>query len=213
MLISSTSLAILIPLTIVAVATPGADVLYVLANTSARKRTGIIAVLGIITGLLIHTLAVAVGVGELFAHSPFAFKLLKWMGALYLAYFAIHILFSKEKEDLADVQVKQHTLRSIYIKGFLTNALNPKAILYFLAVIPQFVDSTLGYVQLQLLLISFIDIMIAFLVLSSMSLMAHYFGQFLKSKQKASSPIWSFIKRYGLATLFGALAVKMALYS
>lgn len=206
MLISTTSLAILIPLTIFAVATPGPDMLYVLSHSGQLKRTGIIAALGIITGLLIHTLAVAVGLGELFMHSPQAFKILKWAGAAYLMYLAISILLSKE-ESKKDYQQEKIPYASIYFKGFFTNVLNPKAFMYFMAIIPQFVDSSLGHVQAQLFTIALIDIILAFLTFSFISLVAHYCGKWMDT----STPFFNFIKRYGLASLFGILAIKLSL--
>jgi threonine/homoserine/homoserine lactone efflux protein len=128
--------------------TPGPDVLFIV--TSALRggfRAGLVATLGISTGCFVHVLAAAVGVSALLAASTTAFSLLKWLGAAYLLYVGLRLVFSKPSDAIQSAAThkdisratRQINVREIYMKGFWTNALNPKVALFFLAFVPQFI--------------------------------------------------------------------------
>lgn len=122
--------------------TPGPDVLYIV--TSALRhgvRAGLVAALGIVSGCFVHVLAAALGVGALLAASAEAFTLLKWVGAAYLVWMGIRLLRSPLGLPMAGgAQAPESPdLRRIYQRGFLTNVLNPKVALFFLAFVPQFI--------------------------------------------------------------------------
>ena len=125
--------------------TPGPDVLYIV--TSALRggvRAGLVAALGITAGCFVHIFAAAVGVSALLAASATAFTVLKWVGALYLLYVGWQLLRSKTPSaiDLEATYADKTLatgLKSIFFKGFWTNALNPKVALFFLAFVPQFI--------------------------------------------------------------------------
>ncbi len=124
--------------------TPGPDVLFV--ATSALKhgvRAGMVAALGIVSGCFVHVFAAALGVGALLAASSTAFTLLKWLGAAYLAWMGVKLLFAKGGSAIASAGAtfspEPADLRRVYRQGFLTNVLNPKVALFFLAFVPQFI--------------------------------------------------------------------------
>ena len=129
--------------------TPGPDVLYIVSNAlRSGTRAGIVAGLGITTGCFVHIFAAAVGVGALLAASATAFTVLKWVGAAYLLWMGVRMLFSKASGDsssgaaIAAAQAApaaQVSLRSIFLGGFWTNVLNPKVAIFFLAFVPQFI--------------------------------------------------------------------------
>ncbi|QCB47326.1 LysE family translocator [Hydrogenophaga sp. PAMC20947] len=125
--------------------TPGPDVLYIVNNAlKSGVRAGIAASLGIVSGCFVHVLAAAFGVGALLATSATAFTLLKWGGAAYLVWMGVRLLIAKGGgPPVAPVALAQApqpaNLRRIYQRGFLTNALNPKVALFFLAFVPQFI--------------------------------------------------------------------------
>lgn len=125
--------------------TPGPDVLFIVTHAlRSGVRAGLVAALGITAGCFVHIFAAALGVSALMAASATAFTVLKWAGALYLLYAGIQLLRSKKPSAMTVVAISQAetsttSLKSIFLKGFLTNALNPKVALFFLAFLPQFI--------------------------------------------------------------------------
>lgn len=120
--------------------TPGPDVLYIVTNAlRSGVRAGIVAALGIVSGCFVHVFAAAIGLSALLATSATAFTVLKWIGAAYLLWMGVRLLFSKATPlDLRAGQVEPD-LRRVFYRGFLTNVLNPKVALFFLAFVPQFI--------------------------------------------------------------------------
>ena len=125
--------------------TPGPDVLYIVTNSlRSGARAGIVAGLGITAGCFVHIFAAAVGVSALLAASATAFTVLKWMGAAYLLWTGIKILFSRRPQAATDLMAAaasepQRPLKAVFIGGFWTNVLNPKVAIFFLAFVPQFI--------------------------------------------------------------------------
>jgi threonine/homoserine/homoserine lactone efflux protein len=121
--------------------TPGPDVFYMV--TSALRggwRSGLLAVAGISAGCLVHVLATTLGLGALLATSATAFTLLKWVGAAYLVWMGLHML--RAKPVAIDVeQAPSLAPRTVFVRGFLSNALNPKVALFFVAFLPQFIHA------------------------------------------------------------------------
>lgn len=125
--------------------TPGPDVLYIVAHSlRSGARAGIVAGLGITAGCFVHIFAAALGVSALMAASTTAFTVLKWVGAAYLLWVGVRMLFSRA--PAANTPSKEPSvlgaatsLRSIFFGGFWTNASNPKVALFFLAFVPQFI--------------------------------------------------------------------------
>ena len=119
---------------------PGPDVLYIVTNAlKSGVRAGIVAALGIVSGCFVHVFAAAISVGALLATSVTAFTVLKWIGAAYLLWMGIRLLLSKATSlDLRTGSTEVNLWR-VYRQGFLTNALNPKVALFFLAFVPQFI--------------------------------------------------------------------------
>jgi len=126
--------------------TPGPDVLYILAQGSkSGARAGSAAALGIVAGCFVHITAAALGVSALLAASSAAFSVLKWLGAAYLAYVGWGMLRARKAINhvaagpVGERASSQNRLKTVFINGFWTNALNPKVALFFLAFVPQFI--------------------------------------------------------------------------
>jgi threonine/homoserine/homoserine lactone efflux protein len=124
--------------------TPGPDVLFIVNNAlKSGVRAGMVAALGIVSGCFVHVFAAAFGVGALLATSAMAFTVLKWAGAAYLVWMGAKLLLARGGAESRLAQVVQDPspvdLRRIYQRGFLTNVLNPKVALFFLAFVPQFI--------------------------------------------------------------------------
>lgn len=120
--------------------TPGADILYILGRSGTQGfRGGSIAALGIGAGCLVHIVAATIGISALIAASATAFTTIKYIGAAYLVYLGVSMLRNSNK-TVGDVESLPETkLGTIFWQGFLTNALNPKVALFFLAFLPQFI--------------------------------------------------------------------------
>ncbi|MBP9943926.1 MAG: LysE family translocator [Desulfomicrobium sp.] len=117
---------------------PGPDTLYILGRSAAQGRAaGVVSALGIGSGAVIHSLLGALGLTAVVAASAMAFSVIKWAGAAYLVYLGVSMLLAKN-EGPAKASPPQ-SLRRIYVQGVLTNVLNPKVALFFLALIPQFI--------------------------------------------------------------------------
>jgi hypothetical protein len=142
--------------------TPGPDVLYVVSNAlRGGARTGMVAALGITAGCFVHIFAGALGLSALMAASATAFSLLKWAGAAYLVYVGLRLLRPAPEihVDLGAVPSlslpvrEASALRTIFLRGFWTNALNPKVALFFLAFLPQFIAPEIDNKPLAFLLL------------------------------------------------------------
>jgi threonine/homoserine/homoserine lactone efflux protein len=139
-MLGTTDLALFIAAGLLLNITPGPDTLYIVGRSGLQGwRGGAVAALGIGAGSLVHTLAAAVGLSALLAASATAFTILKWLGAAYLVYVGIS-LFMARTAIQPDKSMQAAALRTVFLQGFLTNVLNPKVALFFLAFLPQFVD-------------------------------------------------------------------------
>jgi threonine/homoserine/homoserine lactone efflux protein len=134
--------------------TPGQDTLYILGRSVAQgRKAGILSVLGICTGALIHTAAAAFGLSALLMASATAYRVMKYAGAAYLVYLGVKMFMGPpEFADLKTAPWGSSGL-SIYVQGMLTDLLNPNVILFFLAFLPQFVNPTMDYGALPFLLL------------------------------------------------------------
>ena len=127
--------------------TPGADLLYITSRSAAHgMRAGTAAVLGVSAGCVVHVLAAALGVSALLAASATAFTALKLLGAAYLVYLGVGLLRHRPAPDAGAPDpagaTQAPSLRAVAAQGFLTNVLNPKVALFFIAFVPPFIDPT-----------------------------------------------------------------------
>lgn len=142
--------------------TPGPDVLYVVSNAlRSGSRAGVVAALGITAGCFVHITAAAVGVSALLATSAAAFNVLKWLGAAYLVVVGAQLLRAKPVDAMhleagyagyVRAGGKNGT-QGVLCKGFLTNAINPKVAIFFLAFLPQFIGAGVDNKPLAFLLL------------------------------------------------------------
>ncbi|SHH72079.1 LysE family translocator [Massilia sp. CF038] len=121
---------------------PGPDSLLIMTRSATQGwRAGVAAVMGICTGTMVHVLAAAVGLSAILATSATAFMVVKYIGAAYILYMAIGLLLSKRKDAETAIVVPPLPYKKIFAQGLLTNVLNPKVALFFLAFVPQFIDA------------------------------------------------------------------------
>ena len=123
--------------------TPGQDTLYIVGRSvSQGRRAGVFSVLGIVSGSVIHTLAAAFGLSAILATSAQAFVAVKLAGAAYLVYLGIRMLCERQAGVGTPTAFQAEGKWAVYRAGLLTNVLNPKVALFFLAFLPQFVAPT-----------------------------------------------------------------------
>jgi threonine/homoserine/homoserine lactone efflux protein len=121
---------------------PGPDSLLIMTRSATQGwRAGVAATMGIASGTMVHVLAAAVGLSAILATSATAFMVVKYIGAAYILYMAISLLLSKRKDASSAVTIPPLPFRKIFFQGFLTNVLNPKVAIFFLAFVPQFIDA------------------------------------------------------------------------
>ena len=134
--------------------TPGPDMLYVIARSVGEGRgAGVVSALGISAGSVFHTAAVVLGVSGLLVAYPAAYDVLRFAGAAYLAWLGIRALRTRPRPE-GEPRVEPASLGAIFRQGVITNVLNPKVAIFFLAFLPQFVDAARGSVTAQLLLLA-----------------------------------------------------------
>lgn len=186
---------------------PGPDNLYVMSQSMVKgKMAGLLITLGLGTGLIVHTMAVALGVAVLFRTSIVAFTILKLAGAAYLLYLAWKAFWAGDggKVDLQKVSTASYWY--LYRRGIIMNITNPKVSIFFLAFLPQFADPAKGRITLQLMLLGGMFMVSALVVFSSIAYLAAMIGTwFMKSKSAEK------ILNRSAGIVFAALAIRLAL--
>lgn len=164
---------------------PGPDNIFVLTQSAVSgPRAGVIITLGLCTGLIFHTTAVAFGVAVIFQTSALAFTLLKVAGAAYLLYLA-WLSFTAGSSNLSTDGAGRIGLRRLYLRGIIMNVTNPKVSIFFLAFLPQFVDPVRGPLAAQVFLLGAVFAVSAILVFSSVALFAGSLGSLLNRSDNA----------------------------
>jgi threonine/homoserine/homoserine lactone efflux protein len=166
---------------------PGPDNLFVLTQSALRGRSaGMMVTLGLCTGLVGHSLAVALGVAVIFQTSAVAFSVLKFIGAGYLVYLAVKA-FRASAETIRGGDRVEAGYGRLYARGIIMNITNPKVSIFFLAFLPQFADPSRGPLTLQLLLLGSFFILSTVVVFGGIALLAGTLGQWLSRSERALS--------------------------
>ena len=136
--------------------TPGNDTMYILGRSiSNGRKAGILSAFGISLGCIIHTILASLGLSVIFARSALAFDIVRYLGAAYFIYLGIRSLMTKSKDAQPKNDGASLNSYRIFFQGTLTNVLNPKVALFFLAFLPQFIDLNNPYGMLPFLLLGF----------------------------------------------------------
>ncbi len=185
---------------------PGPDNLFVLAQAAQRGiKAGLVVTLGLCTGLVVHTTAVALGLAALFMASAVAFTVLKFIGAGYLLYLAWQA-FSNGSRSKAGGEIAQLPSAKLYKRGVIMNLTNPKVSLFFLAFLPQFVQADAAPVALQIMLLGLLFILATILVFGGISLLAGSVGERFRRSPRSGR-----VLNYLSGTLFAGLAIRLVL--
>lgn len=185
--------------------TPGPDNIFVLTQSALRGRlAGILVTLGLCTGLIVHTLAVSLGVAAIFQASALAFTALKLIGAAYLLYLAWQA-FRASAGGIALGKGSTASPWQLYRRGIIMNITNPKVSIFFLAFLPQFADPARGALSGQMMQLGGLFIVSTLLVFGGIALLAGMLGKKLSQSQKAER-----VMNRVAGTVFAALALKLA---
>jgi threonine/homoserine/homoserine lactone efflux protein len=201
-------LALYVAAVFLAMIAPGPDMMFVLA-TGARggPRVGLLAALGAATSEIVQITAVAAGLAALFAAAPAAFTVLRACGAAYLLYLGIQALRSARRGGVAPAADHSPVSgRYAYLRGFLTNLVNPKMVTFAVAFLPQFVDRSLGHVPLQFAVLGVIFVAFEVLVDGTVGLTAGRLGSWLSRRRRARQALDA-----GSGTIMVVLAGRLAL--
>jgi threonine/homoserine/homoserine lactone efflux protein len=185
--------------------TPGPDNIFVLVQSATYgRRAGMLVVLGLCGGLIVHTTAIALGLAAIFAASETAFVVLKFAGAGYLAYLAWQA-FSAPVSDSGGAPAASLRPRQLFVRGVIMNLSNPKVVFFFLAFLPQFVDPARGSVALQLAQLGAIFILATLVTFGAIGYFAAGLGQRLRGSAHAQQ--WM---NRGAGAVFAGLALRLA---
>ena len=186
--------------------TPGPDTALVIGQSMRHGlRGGVLASLGVSAGCYVHIAAAAIGLSALLLTSALAFTVIKWIGVCYLCYVGLRMLLARETAFQAtDDQPKASN--SIFWQGFLTNVLNPKVALFFLAFLPQFIDANAPQKALAFVFLGLIINVGGTVWL----LMVAWAASRTTSAIRGSARIKLWLER-AIGAMFVALGVKLAL--
>lgn len=181
------TILVFLPASLLLALMPGPDNLFVLTQSMLHGRVaGLRVTLGLCTGLLVHTAAVALGLAALFQTSETAFSVLKFAGAGYLLYLAWHA-FRAGAAAVPDGSNASSGGWKLYRRGIIMNVTNPKVSIFFLALLPQFIDSAQGSVAGQIVQLGGWFIAATFAVFGSVALMAGTVGEWLTRSARAQT--------------------------
>lgn len=186
---------------------PGPDTLYVLSRTVAQgRRAGFLSTVGVCSGALVHVAAAALGLSVVLATSAVAFSVVKYLGAAYLVYLGVKAIAARQGIRLAPTERPKAGGWRIFREGVLIDVLNPKAALFFMAFLPQFVNPAAAHATLQFFALGLIVIAIALVWEGFLVLIAH--GLTRRLRQNAAFTAW--LNRT-LGAVFIALGIRLAL--
>ena len=160
---------------------PGPAVLYIVARSSAQgQRAGLVSVLGVHTGSIVHVVAAVAGLSAIVLASSVAFTAVKVVGGCYLVYVGLRVLLGSR--SIGEVATTPKPLRRLYVDGLVVNVLNPKVALFFLAFLPQFVSPGHGAVWSQTLVLGLLYIALGMMSDGAYALAGAHAGGWLRRR-------------------------------
>jgi threonine/homoserine/homoserine lactone efflux protein len=186
--------------------TPGPDTAYILGRSIAQGRdAGIASALGICVGSLFHTCATALGLSAILATSAVAFTAIKLLGGAYLIFLGVKMLIDRRRELGLPSNFRRRTAAAAFRQGFLTNVLNPKVALFFLAFLPQFIDPASSAKLLAFLILG-----LTFVTTGAIwCLLLAWFASGFSERLRANPTITAWLNR-AVGSLFLFLGLRLA---
>ena len=181
-MIDTTNLGLFLVASLVLLVVPGPAVLYIVARSLDQGRVaGLVSVLGIGAGSMIHVTAAAIGLSSVLVRSATMFSIVKYAGAAYLVYLGIRRMRGLD-EIVSAGEPRKRSLRRLFFEGMWVNVLNPKTALFFFAFLPQFVSVESGRVTLQIVVLGSIFVAMGIVSDSIYALAAGTLGDWIKGR-------------------------------
>jgi threonine/homoserine/homoserine lactone efflux protein len=188
------------------VLTPGPNMIYLISRSITQgPGAGIVSLGGVALGFIFYMLCAAFGITAFLFAVPYAYDALRFAGAAYLLWLAWQAVKPGGRSPFQVRQLKVDGPRKLFAMGFVTNLLNPKIAMLYLALLPQFIDPAQGSVLTQSLALGSIQIAISVSVNAMIALAAGSIALFLGTR-----PSWLLVQRYLMGTVLAGLAMKMA---
>src|SRR5471032_2370212 len=188
------------------VLTPGPNMIYLISRSLAQgSAAGMVSLGGVALGFVFYMLCAAFGITALLFAVPHAYDALRFAGALYLLWLAWQVLKPNGRSPFQVRELPVDSQRKLFAMGFVTNLLNPKIAMLYLALLPQFIDPSQGSVLTQSLALGSIQIAISASVHVMIALAAGSIARFLGTR-----PTWLLLQRWLMGTVLAGLAIKMA---
>ena len=186
--------------------TPGPDTVYILGRSIAQGReAGVASALGICVGSIFHTCAAALGLSAILATSSVAFVAIKLLGGAYLIFLGIKLLLDRRRELSLPSNFRQRTSAAAFRQGVLTNVLNPKVALFFLAFLPQFIDPATNNK-----ILAFVALGFTFVTTGTIwCLILAWFASSFSDRLRASETVGQWVNR-AIGALFIFLGARLA---
>lgn len=185
---------------------PGPGMLYAVARGIGQgSGAALVSVLGLSTGSLINCVVAALGLSAVLAASTLAYDVVRYLGAAYLCYLALRILFTRS-QGIAVGRLRGEALGRIYVQGIVTNIVNPKSALFYLSFVPQFIDPARGSAFMQFIVLGLIFNIGGNIVNLLVALFFGRIGDWLSCHPR----VWQY-QRWFTASVLGGLALHLAL--
>jgi threonine/homoserine/homoserine lactone efflux protein len=205
-MVPTTELVVFAAAALVMVLTPGPNMIYLVSRSVCQGRAaGVISLLGVIAGFVVHMLGAALGLTALFLALPLGFEILKWAGAAYLGWLAWEALRPGARSPFEAQPLLVDPPGKLFLMGFLTNLLNPKVAMFYIALLPQFIDPARGSVLTQSLVLGAVQMSVSFSVNLMIALSAAGIASWF-----ARNPVWLAAQRYVMGGALAALALRLA---
>lgn len=205
-ILPAANLSLFIGAALVLLLVPGPAVLFIIARSVEQGRlAGFVSDLGIQTATLIHALAAALGMSALLAASAMAFSVVKYAGAAYLVWLGVKRIFGSGAAAGSSAGLVRYRYTRLFRDGFVVNLLNPKAALFFFALLPQFVDVSRGHVPMQIAFLGLLFAGLGLITDNCYALVAGTAGHWLKH-----SRAYVAFERYISGTLLIGLGLTAA---
>jgi len=184
---------------------PGPDNIFVLTESvTSGQRNGLAISIGLCLGVMIHTLAAALGLSLIIQQSALVFSLIKYFGAAYLFYLAIVSL--RDRSTGKNIELNQNAEKKSSLKlirkGFLMNILNPKVSLFFIAFLPQFISNSGINISMQMIVLGFIFMIQALFIFSLIAILSGRLNQYLGNPKFWGITRWS---KFGVLSVLAGL--------
>ena len=187
-------------------ATPGPDMLLIAARSATQgMAAGFATYLGVATGSFAHAIALAIGLSQLFLAVPFAYDLVRYLGAAYLLFLAVQAFRAHAPDDGYKVSKPHFQVSVMFRQGFISNILNPKVAIFFLALFPQFVDPEKGSVFSQIMILAVVLNVVGLVINGTVAVIASKAAKITTTSRK-----YQRFADYFLGTVFAGLAARLA---